>query len=347
MGDITKFGALNTKLKVLQGRLLKNDDYNSLLKAETLEEAVEYLLSNTYYGEFLEGFAFNGRNLEDLEVLMKNKYFENLERFSHFMTDFYKKFFNIVLMRYEVENIKFMLRALVKGESMDTARDHMLMHGTSKLEYDLLLQSRNVGEFIEGLKGTNYHRVISSYVNEPVEKMLFYMEMSLDRLYFDILRKSTKRLANQEVQNVGALVGTNIDLLNIQWIYRGRKFYGLSSEELINYTLNGGKNLDFDELKKLCYATSPEETEALIKETVYGSIFKDVDNFDIYMERSIQRYLDKMFSNHKTKNVMNVAETMVYMHKMEYEIRDLFSIFELKRYGMSWEEGKSFLVRIL
>lgn len=347
MGDITKFGALNTKLKVLEGRLLKNDDYNSLLKAETLEEAVEYLLSNTQYGEFLDGFVFNGRNLEDLEVLLKQKYFENLERFSRYMTDIYKKFFNAVLMRYEVENIKFMLRALVKGEDMENARDHMLLHRTSKLEYDLLLQSRNVSEFVEALKGTNYHRVLSSYLNEPVEKLLFYMEMSLDRLYFDNLRKSSKKLANGEVQNVGSLVGVNIDLLNIQWIYRGSKFYGLSSEELVNYTLNGGKNLKFEDLKRLCYAGSSEEMVALIKETEYGGLFTDTNNFDVHMERSIQRYLDKMFSNHKVKNIMNVVETMVYMHKMEYEIRDLFSIIEMKRYGISWEESKSYLVRIL
>jgi V/A-type H+/Na+-transporting ATPase subunit C len=347
MGDITKFGALNTKLKVLEGKLLRDEDYNSLLKAETLEEAAEYLLSNTHYSEFLDGFVFNGRNLEDLEVKLKEKYFENLSRFSHYMTDIYKKFFKVVLMRYEVENIKFFLRALVRNESMESVREHMLVHGSSTLEYDLLMQSRSVAEFVEGVKGTVYHRVLSSYLNEPVEKMLFYMEMSLDRLYFDTLKRSSKRLGNGEVQNVGTLVGVNIDLLNIQWIYRGRKFYGLSAEELINYALDGGKSLKFDEIKKLCYTASVDELVELIKESKYGFLLENVDNFEVYMERSMQRYLDEMFKGQRVKNTMNIVELMVYMHQMEYEMRDLFSILETKRYGISGEEGKSFLVRVL
>lgn len=346
MGNITKFGALNAKLKVMSGGLLKEEELNSLLKAETLEEAVEYLISNTKYGEFLDGFAFNGGNLEDLEVTLKTKYSEEIGRLSNYMTDVYKRFFGVVQMRNEVENIKIMLRTLAQGDSLEKVRSQLTIQGRPGVEYDLLLQSRSVGEFIDSLKGTQYHRVISSYLNEPVEKLLFYMEMSLDRLYFESLKKSAKRLSNDEVQSLSGLIGVNIDLLNIQWIYRGFKFYGLTSEELINYTLGGGKNLTFDDLKRLCYAGSLDELTEQMKSTVYGSLFTVTENFDVDMEVSILRYLNKFFRNQKVKNPMNVVMTMVYMHEFEYEMRDVFSILEMKRYGIGWEEAKSFLVRV-
>lgn len=348
MGDIAKFAALNTKVKVLEGRLLKKEDYDALLKADTLEEAVEYLMSNTWYGDLMNGFIYNGKNLEELEIMLSKSYFHNLERFFKYMTDSYRKYFKTIFMRYEVENIKIFLRALSKNQPLEGIRSHLLIHNSSKLEYDVLMTSRTVGELIDNLKGTPYHRILSNYADETSETMLFYMEMNLDRLYFDTLKKITGKLKdNDEIRNVGGLLAMNIDMLNLQWIYRGRRYYGLSSEELLNYALGGGKHFKFEDLKKLCYTSSAEELVGIIKASCYGFLFEDMTDFEIYMERSMQRYLYKMFTVQKVKNQMNIVETMIYMHQTEYEIRDLFSIFEMKRYGISGEEGKSFLVKIL
>jgi V/A-type H+-transporting ATPase subunit C len=43
---------------------------------------------------------------------------------------------------------------------------------------------------------------------------------------------------------------------------------------------------------------------------------------------------------------MNIIESMVYMHQVEYEVRDLFTIFEAKRYGFDKSETMKYLVRV-
>lgn len=53
------------------------------------------------------------------------------------------------------------------------------------------------------------------------------------------------------------------------------------------------------------------------------------------------------FMAQKVKNNMNIVEVLAYMHQMEFEIRDIFSILEMKRYGIYGDDGKEFLVKIL
>ena len=141
------------------------------------------------------------------------------------------------------------------------------------------------------------------------------------------------------------ILGKNTDILNLQWIYRGRKFYGLSSEELLNYTLLSGHRLSYRTLKDLCYAPSLEEALAYIEKSPYDFLVQNED-FEVFMELNMERYIYDEFMRLKKTSHMNIIESMVYMHQMEYEIRDLFTIFEAKRYGFDKKETLKYLVRI-
>lgn len=347
MGNIAKFAALNSKVKVLSGKLLKPIDYERMLQAESFEEAVEYLIEDTRYKELLDGIEAGSTDRKTLETALQNSYFKELERLYKFMPDLHRTFFATIFMRYEVENIKVMIRALGQNESLSEVVSRLFIHHSSKLPYDVLSNCRDLTELIEALKGTIYYRVLSSYLNETPARMRFYMEMSLDRIYFEKLKNAVKQLDHEESTQVGIQVSMNIDLLNLQWIYRGRRFYQLSPEELVNYALIGGKYFNFEALKKLCYASTISELVELIKASRYGLLIGDAENFETYMERSMERSMYQSFMAQKVKNNMNIVEVLAYMHQMEFEIRDIFSILEMKRYGIYGDDGKEFLVKIL
>ncbi len=60
----------------------------------------------------------------------------------------------------------------------------------------------------------------------------------------------------------------------------------------------------------------------------------------------MERYIYDEFMKLKKVNHMNIIESMVYMHQIEYEVRDLFTIFESKRYGFNKSETMKYLVRV-
>lgn len=346
MGSVKRFAAINTKIRALEGRLLTSQDYENLLDMSTLSEMVSYLKNKTSYVDHLEAIEPESAIIDHLELVFRKILFMRIETFIHYFVDEYRKLVKVLFMRYEVEDLKLFIRAIERGQDIESLLDHMVILGVTKtLDYKRLSQSRTLEDLIDALEGTPYQDIISYYMDEPLKRRIFYMEMNLDRYYFKALNKQVMKLDKSDREPLQEILGKNTDILNLQWIYRGRKFYGLSSEELLNYTLLGGHKLSYKALKDLCYAPSLEDALSYIKESPYGFLVKS-EGFEVFMELNMERYIYDAFMHLKKTNHMNIIESMVYMHQMEYEIRDLFTIFEAKRYGFDKKETRKYLVRL-
>ena len=168
------------------------------------------------------------------------------------------------------------------------------------------------------------------------------MEMSLDRYYFKQLEKAIGMLSGVDREMLDALLGKNTDLLNIQWIYRGKKFYGLSSEELYNYCLESGRKFRGNQLKDLCYVESLEEYKKKIEQTEYAILFSQDE---IMMEKNMERFIFNLINQLIKKGGESIIVPLGYLHKLEYEMRDLFTVLEGLKY--SEKNMNNYLVREL
>lgn len=346
MGNISKYAAINTKVKAMEKNLLTAEDYKKMIELPSIESVVDYLKSETYYGTML-GKA-PAEDIGTLEAQLKAYLFTQYEKIYHYFTDQDKKFFKILFMRYEIENLKVFLRIIIRNETLSRISDHIIIpKAYSTIDYTLLNNAKTVGDIVEGLEGTAYQRIVNMFKDEEPDKLMFYMEMNLDRLYFTSLYAQLKELDMENHQVIQEVVGINIDMLNLQWIYRGRRFYKISQEELINYSLKGGKVFNYAKLKNMCYRENLKDVENIVRESPYGSLFVNAPDFEILLERSMERYLYETFNKVRLKHPMTMVEPLVYMHRLEYEIRDLVTILEMKRYHFKVDEGKNFLVRSL
>lgn len=346
MGNITRFAAINTKVKSLEGRLLKNQDYINLLEKKTVSEVVEYLKENTFYKEDLMDVDPAHIKVDALELLFQRHIVKQYQKFTHYFNDAYRKLFNIFMVRYQVSDLKLFLKTIVREEDMNHARNTVIYLGQHKsFDYEKISQSKTLEDAIENLHGTVYYELLKPYLNEEPEKRLFYMEMVLDKEYFRELVDQTKNLAAEDRKKYGEFLGKNIDLFNLQWIYRGLKFYKVSPEELINYTLKGGYYLNYRKLKDLCYTKTEDALIESMIDSKYGFLFDNRPTLEIYMERRIKRYLYFLLLENKKHEQMNIIEVVVYRHLLEYEMRDVISIMEAIKYGMNSEKTKEFLIR--
>lgn len=346
MGGVRRFAAVNTKIKALKGRMLRNQDYIELLSKKSVEEVANYLKSSTSYRRILDSKNVDDIHRSELELILKKNIVLQYEKLLHYFTDEYRKLFRILFMRYEIEDLKLYIRALARGEDPKALDDLILYSGVySTVDYKLLGDTKDIETFIRNLKGTIYYNILGPYEKEDSGKLTFYMEMVLDRNYFKALYEQILKLKKHDQIILKELLGKNIDLLNLEWIYRGLKFYKLSPEELINYTLIGGYNLRYDEVKSLCY--TKDETELIVKmvDSKYGFLFDDKDTLDLFMERRIERFLFFQFLNYYKKGQMDITQSIAYMHLLEYEMRDIISITEAIRYDLKKEEAKKYLIR--
>lgn len=344
MSNVRRFAALNTKIKSMVGKLLTHEDYQNMIVMNNENEIFDYLIEHTYYANIFKDME--EYTIGSVENQIKNYILTLYKKIMCFITGDYKRLFRLLMKRFEAEDIKSFLRALALKEDIS---EFYLMYPNSsvysKLNYKELSTATDLTEFIEMLNGSIYYKILKLYLNEDPDRMLFYMEMNIDRIYFSKLSVEISKYKGDE-RPIFDVLQMNIDFLNFQWIYRGRKFYKLSPEEVLNYTLPNGHYLTYETLKELSYADE-EEIFDLMAKTHYQKLFSHNNRTERYLERDMDRYLYKKFLKIDRESVLNMITVVTFTHRLEFEMRDLFTIIEAKHYGVEASELKEYLIRVI
>ena len=173
----------------------------------------------------------------------------------------------------------------------------------------------------------------------------FRFEMVMDMSYYTILQREWNKLSKKDISILQHAQGIIADLLNIQGIYRGIKFYRLSPEEMLNYTINIGYRLDFNFLKKLCYSSNIEEFFRLVKATRYSFMFKGDETTDIYMERRMERHIYFELKTLARDNNLSIISAFTFIIFLEFEVRDIVSIVEAIRYKIPADQANKYIIK--
>lgn len=342
MGNDRRFAAINTKIRVLRSRLLNDQDYINLIEKKSVSEQVVYLRDNTVYHGLLDKID-NLNDLQQVELELKRYIISQFNKIIRYFSDNYEGFYKALMLRYEIEDLKIYLRAIVRHEELNK-KSGFIKDGYYNIDINKLLNSLNLDEFIESLKGTMYYDVLMPYKNEDEAKIIFYMEMNLDRLYFKTLKVESQKLGSIDKKIFENILGENIDLLNIELIYRGIKFYNLLPEELINYTLPNGSEFNYNQIKEMCYSNE-EKLREIALNSKYAFLFEAEKDVDLYMDIKFKRYLYDKFTNVFRKGKLDIGISVAYIHLLEYEIKDIISILESKKYELTSQDTLEYLVR--
>ncbi|MGL4607415.1 MAG: V-type ATPase subunit [Eubacteriaceae bacterium] len=342
----SKHACVNTKALAMMSKKLKEDDYKELIKAKDLRGVVQYLNENTYYGDFLKKFDINNLHRSELEVHLDDLKVREAEKFLHYLSGNEKSFFMTFLVRLEVESLRLLIRGVFRKENLEDL-ENLLVYSKkyTKVPFDQLLKSKNWEDFKKFLLETDYYRLIEIYKELKNQQDLVMLEKSLDRYYYDLMKNRLLLLDKKSNKSLIEAQRRSIDLLNLVWIYRGKKFYELSREELIAYSLRGGFEINESKLLELVAAKNLDEIREILKNSTYSFIFNHGKTLDLFMERRRERYLYYMYLRLFNKDEGGVGRVTAYMRLLDFETEDLTSIIESKRYRMRDAEIKNYLIR--
>lgn len=344
MSGIKTFSAVNTKVRAMRVNMLNNDDYIALIESKNLEEIICYLKDKTSYGQVLEDIN-SYKDINILEVdLMSYSYYE-LSRLLEYFSGPYREFLEAFRLHYDLRIVKSLIRRLL-NEGVD-AYNLELMYKVKYLsnsDLNSMLNVKNLDEFIRNLSIQPIKKVLENIQTREEIDFLFNIEMSLDRFYFNYLREKALNLDKENRKIVLSSLEENVDLLNIEWIYRGIVFYRLNPDELINYTLDHGKEFDYNSIRNLCYS-SPEDFKKKISKTKYGFIVESEHDIELYMKRRIDRYLFYNFFKKIASANFTIDTVLTFIHLLDFEYKDILAIVEATRYHLSFDEKKAYLVR--
>lgn len=345
MDRVARFAAVNTKIKAMERDFLNSEHYIEMLRQRSIQDLAAYLKENTPYGKFLNDINPETINRATLEEVLKRNMVKNLDKLLYFFHDNYRDFLKALFLKYEIADLKNFARDIYNNSKREAAVDSYSFIGKySKVSLDKLQKASTLRDFILALEGSEFYEYVKPLLDGKREN-LFRLEMSLDSSYFSIIKKSSEKLDKSDRAIIEKWEGIVSDLYNLQWIYRGKKFYLLSPEELLNYTIDMGERINFSRRRELCYSKNLEELKSKADELGFGFLFKKDETSDIFMERRINRYLFYKLRALSRRYPMSIIQSVAYTWFLDFEVRDIFSIAECIRYNLSPEEAGKFLIR--
>lgn len=316
MTNVQLHSAVVAKVQALRGKLLKASDFHQLMRTNNLMG----LLRQRYPDLPASGGIF------ELEVALLKEFQDEIEPIYLYYGFDYRQVLKKVFMRFEIERIKQALRSITTHDE----RTHPPMFRSnllSNIDEEKFLRATNYDQLAESMRYAPYRKAILS-MKEIEKHPLFHVEMMLDKEYFRGLLEVKDKLEPIDREVMFESVGIHVDMLNLNWIRRAKATFGISPEEIFNYSLSRGKRLGISQQRKLSYM-SLHELDTWIAQSPYNEVF---DGNPLGQDARIEAYLYRAMRQLEKKYPMSFAPVITYLHEVEYQMRDIDMIVEARDY---------------
>lgn len=335
MNSNMAFYAVQTKIAAKKAKILNNINWDNLLACSTVDQLKSILLSSGEFEKILTTVKSDNINRDSLEAILGRFATMETEDLLHYFSGHYKEFIEELLLESEIKDVSLILRKIARQESLEDINSRFVHSDKyTKLDFDKLLQAKNIKELIENLKGTPYYAGLKNLTAEDAIKREFHIEMKLYTELYKRLFEKSQSLDKLDREAVKNMVGLKIDLLNVQWVYRALNYYKISPEQVLFYSLLGGKSLDYKQLKKLCYSKSQDEFNKILK-TNFKLIYKDRDS-----AFNINYYMNEYLKKEKFKNI---GIAVAYIYWIDIIVYDITTIIEGIKYNLPKDNLKDYL----
>lgn len=336
------FYAVDTKIKTKKGHILNSKDWKKFIECNSIEQLENMLKNNIEIGKAFEGAKVSSSRRINLEtVIIKLRKIE-IENMLHYFSESYKDFLKNFLLEEEIHDLSLIIRMLSRGESLKNI-DERFIHSNlyTSLNFDELVASKTVEQLIDKLNGSIYYEGLKSLTVEDALNREFHVEMKLYAALYKAMYESADKLGKDDKGAAEELIGLRIDLLNIQWIYRALKYYKISPEEMFIYSLEGGKDIGYKELKSLCYSKSTDEFINMVDRYLKHDFFNDLNSAEIDINGVVDSY---MYNYLRSRHYTGIGTAISFIYLLNIVINDLTSIIEGIRYDVPREELKGYMV---
>lgn len=148
-----------------------------------------------------------------------------------------------LLVRFQVENLKVLLRARISGLPQQDAHEHLVsLPKTVLLDVQDLSSAGSLDDFIQlapkGLVRKSLQKSIELYGELPTP---FFYEAVLDHGYLQVLLEKVEELPSQEREIVKPMFRQEVDIFHLMLAARGRFHYRLAPEMVLPLHVRGAR----------------------------------------------------------------------------------------------------------
>ncbi|NLL36666.1 MAG: V-type ATPase subunit [Fretibacterium sp.] len=359
------------KVRYRRSTLMTGGDYARLLEEETVR-GIARLLSKTSYASILKDVNLEAVRRSELESHLSFAIFQEAESFRPYLSASSRKLLELWFESFDIVLFKLRFRSRFGGgmtggfeekeEGLDEAEILNLLseYRLTLVDQKKLFAAQTPREFVEAVNNERLRQSLLEALlqngeeerfpsGETFQKLSFAFGTILDQQYYNALFVAGGHLPGAEGSLVQRLIGTRVDLLNLYWIYRGRRFFCMSPEQALTLVTRVRYRLNFDFLSRVAFAPL-ESWPELLAQTPYAVVFGAKDSGElreIEMVRNLCRVLAQTASTLFMSGTMGFHHVVSYLNLKEFEVRDLIAVIEAVRYGFNREKIGSLLIQPL
>lgn len=332
MAGAKDFSAVNTKISGMGKNLLNTSDYDNILNLSQ-KDILNFLMEK----EFIKATDF--QELDYLSVHIKRILIEKMEALSNFMANDYKVLMDLMIDRYKIDDVKKAVRNIYNSKE-NLAKENFVIEEDF---YNSVNSGVSISDFIKSLRKERYYDYIRSYNEKIGGEFLFYLEMSLDRFHYSDMYKYCEKLDKKSRKKAKELFGTIIDLKNLTWIYRAKKYYDVDDTLIYNYSIFRGLKFGVDDLLRMS-KMDLETFLNFVKGTEYSVKFFAGEGTDIEMSLTNDKFLYSKFKGYFKSMQFDIGKVLGYVLIYEFQIKDIMVIMQGKELKMDNEDIKKYLI---
>lgn len=347
------YGYANARIRGMRSRLLDQAYLDRLIAVNDVGNLIQEL-SGTEYGPDLESSIIHGRTAAAVDEALKNNMVRTYQKVLGFLNDEARFILTTLLGRWDVFNIKTILRGKHMHLTAEEIQEGLLPAGAlSQVDLDGLTMLPDIRAIVDtamtwGLPFASAMR--EGYASYLQSGELADLELAMDRYYAGW---ASERLGRRKsnVQIARRILGMQIDIMNLVMVFRLQK----ADLETVNpdeFFLQGGLSVSKEMYGELGRLSDIDEVLDRAKGTPYGKTLDEAamkyleENSIAVFERALEDYLMRRALTLGVGDPLGVGVSIAYLWAKQNEITNLRIIVKGKAVGMPEQRVREELILV-
>lgn len=344
---------VNARIKGMKRNLLHPSIYEALILKPDVESIITEL-GTTSYKEEIEKASVQYDGINCIEVALRKDLTHAFRKILGFMRgDESEKYIKILLGRWDVQNIKTILRG--KNIHVPSAEIHECLVPAGELDETTLIElikQPDVKAVIDLLAtwGISYAKPLTRTFREFSEtRDLAILEYAIDRFYYNNALKAVKG-GSYDDRLIRDMILTEIDVTNIKNVMRMIRDK-VDAGEAHRYLIEGGIALGTDKLLTMVKSATPEGAVKQLETTPYSFLSKFPE--EIFgsgkisvFEKELEKFLIKQGIRQFLGDPLSIAIPIAYIWAKYNEVTNIRIIARCKTADVPEKELRGELVYV-
>ena len=339
MGQLAKYAFANAKIRAMRSYLLEPATFDLLIEAPDQYACLD-ILKKTPYQAVVTGLPEQNITLAALEkefVKYDLAIYRKVE--GTLGSRIEREFVELLRQRYELEEIKVILRIWHHKLPVNW-QDHVfpgrIVHD---INFGQLVAAQHIEEFILLLDQTPYKSALLKARQIYKERnSSFYLEAALDVDYYERLIECIGRFSSVDRKVASRILGIEVDIENINWLIRLRKYYSLGIGEMLEWFIPGGQWVHKDSVRKHYTTDGLTKVVESVSLGPYARIKELAQDNVMLIENFLYEVLLREVNVALSGFPFTIGTVMGYLVLKQRETKNILSLLHAKEYGWHKEE---------